>query len=275
MGWKRSPPNRMDLEKAYWPWYHSKYKLKDYPRLSTFYDNLYMISILKKIGLGSDVGMRYKTIFTLSLTLAILFSSVTVLGQSEEPDLTISNFYVAPSPPMANEPVTIQMLVSNDGGAEATDVYVVLIADGEKIGEECMASFPAGSEKTIIFTWIPSEGTHSLTAIIDPDDKVDESIETNNEEIQKVSVPSAPGKAKAVNPRPYYMSFMILIVIIVVVVIVVVFIALIYLSRSRAPPPYPGPPPGQPPYYMGPPQHSQYQNPQYPGQYPGQPPQHP
>jgi hypothetical protein len=231
---------------------------------------------LKRTGPGRDAGMRYRNIVLgLVLIFSILLTSVSVSGQSEEPDLTVYGFSLEPSPPMANQPMTITMTVANEGGVEATDVHVILIADGDNIGEEVLSSLPAGTEKDTLFTWIPSEGSHSLTAVVDPDDKVDESDETNNQITEKISVPEAPAKAKAVNPRPYYMSFIFLIVIIVVIIIVVVFIALIYLSRSRAPPPYPPYPPPQQPYYTGQPQYQQYQNPQQPGQYGGQPPQYP
>ncbi len=115
------------------------------------------------------------------------FSLYAAFG-SPKPDLTIKSIK-APSMRAGNT-YTINVEVSNLGG-NASNIKVVFKVDGNQIGSKIIDYFNSTETKIASFTWKASAGTHTLTAVVDPDNTIDELDETNNTKSVTVSVQSA------------------------------------------------------------------------------------
>ena len=94
-------------------------------------------------------------------------------------DLVIDSF--SPETLVAQQPNRIRVNVSNkeegDAGAFKLRLYY-----GEKlVGEEVVPSLAAGNSTQVSFTLMPPEGTINLRAVVDVEDNVEESLESNNE----------------------------------------------------------------------------------------------
>ena len=103
------------------------------------------------------------------------------LGEAaeEEPDLTPTS--IATDSLSAGVPAAIMVNVSNIGSADAGSFNVSLKVEETIIDNETVTSLGAGSSVSVVFTWTPtSAGSFNLTAIVDSDDAVAESDETNN-----------------------------------------------------------------------------------------------
>jgi len=115
------------------------------------------------------------------------FSLYAAFG-SLKPDLTIKSIK-APSMRAGNT-YTINVEVSNLGGSTSS-IKVVLKVDGNQIGSKIIDHLNYTETKTASFTWKASAGTHTLTAVVDPDNMIDELDEANNTKSVIVSVQSA------------------------------------------------------------------------------------
>lgn len=115
------------------------------------------------------------------------FSLYAAFG-SPKPDLIIKSIK-APSMRAGNT-YTINVEVSNLGG-NASNIKVVFKVDGNKMGSKIIDYLNSTETKTASFTWKASAGTHTLTAVVDPDNTIDELDETNNTKSVTVSVQSA------------------------------------------------------------------------------------
>jgi len=108
------------------------------------------------------------------------------------PDLTVVGIEVEGTP-IVNEIATVDVTIANVGDGDAEGFNVSLYADGELVGVKTVESLVAGGEVTLEFEWTPSEAkTYELRAVVDPDNVIDESNETNNEMTVTVEVQSLP-----------------------------------------------------------------------------------
>jgi len=105
-----------------------------------------------------------------------------------KPDLTVESIST-PSSMTAGNTYSIGVAVANLGGS-ASNIRVTLKADGAVVGNQTIASLNAGETKTVTFSWTPSAGSHTLTAIVDPDNNIDELNEGNNTKSIAVNVQS-------------------------------------------------------------------------------------
>lgn len=83
----------------------------------------------------------------------------------------------------------VMVQVRNQGGADAGSFAVVLLVDGDQDdgGKETVQSLDRGQQTDVRFDEVRlSKGTHELTAKVDAEGRIAESVETNNE--LKVSV---------------------------------------------------------------------------------------
>ena len=112
--------------------------------------------------------------------------TVDVTGDSavevELPDLAVT----AITPPeyiIKGKENTINVTIQNlaEIADVATPFNVSLYADGVLIDEETVEGLNASESKDVSFTWVPgAAGTYTLEAIVDPENVVEESDETNN-----------------------------------------------------------------------------------------------
>jgi parallel beta-helix repeat protein len=104
----------------------------------------------------------------------------TYIDVSSDPaDLIVDS--LALSSLVANQPNRIQINVSNIGDTNAESFKVVLYCDTDSLGEEVIPSLDAGCSEQVSFTLIPSAGIITLKAVVDIEDNVVESLESNNE----------------------------------------------------------------------------------------------
>jgi len=81
--------------------------------------------------------------------------------------------------------VTVENIDSGDSGAFDVKLYAQLNGDFEEVGSETVTSLPSGDSTEASFVWEPSEaGDYNLKAVVDPDNAIAESNETNNELIE-------------------------------------------------------------------------------------------
>ena len=99
---------------------------------------------------------------------------------SGPPDLQVARFELKES--------WVRPIVKNAGGTVATGFDVVISVDGKSKASRFRATVPPGEERFLIATGL-QRGTHVYKVVVDPDDKVRESDETNNSKEAKLSSP--------------------------------------------------------------------------------------
>ncbi|WP_394701193.1 PQQ-binding-like beta-propeller repeat protein [uncultured Methanolobus sp.] len=103
----------------------------------------------------------------------------TYIDASEPVDLVVDSLYTKSL--VANQPNRIRVNISNIGETDADSFKVVLYYDDESLGEEVIPYLPAGSSTQASFTLLPPSGDISLKAVVDIEDNVEETLESNNE----------------------------------------------------------------------------------------------
>lgn len=78
---------------------------------------------------------------------------------------------------------TLEVFVYNNGSENVTNVTVQFLDDGSQIGSiQTISSIVSGDFGSAIIDWIPStNGTHYITAVIDHNNSINETIETDND----------------------------------------------------------------------------------------------
>jgi PKD repeat protein len=96
------------------------------------------------------------------------------------PDMVPVN--LTPSFVTAYSSNTMTATIRNQGGKDSTAFNVSLLVNDTVVDSQTVSSLPSGSNTTVHLHWMP-DGTidaYSLTVIVDPDNEVVESDETNN-----------------------------------------------------------------------------------------------
>jgi len=95
-------------------------------------------------------------------------------------DLAIGGVKVSPEKPAAGIPITISVAVVNLGGSFAENFNVSLLVNGSEV-ESKIISLYFNETKYVNFTGSPQAGTYEVKIVVDPDNKVYESDEGNNQ----------------------------------------------------------------------------------------------
>ncbi len=131
-------------------------------------------------------------------------SSASVsIGVSPYPDLAIfeGDLFVQPTSPRVGTSVTVGAKVRNIRGKTASSVVVRFYAGAvdqvNQIGEVTIPSLAGYSEQVVRINWkVPlSMGETTIYAVVDPDRKIRESFENNNESSLSVRFSLGPGAA--------------------------------------------------------------------------------
>ena len=96
-------------------------------------------------------------------------------------DLIVDDITWSPLNPFLDENFTFTVSIKNQGKDESGSFQVYYYVDGSQKGPTDMASIPAGETATGTFTWKAKLGEHIIKAVVDYNDDVPESDETNNE----------------------------------------------------------------------------------------------
>jgi len=107
----------------------------------------------------------------------------------EYPDLTVTSVVVSPEQPHAEEASTVTVTVKNIGRADVNMFTVRLNVNGVTLQTLTVDGLTVNQTRTASFTWTPTaQGTYTLTAAVDPENAVEELVETNNELSKSVTV---------------------------------------------------------------------------------------
>ncbi|NJE53921.1 CARDB domain-containing protein [Thermococcus sp. 21S9] len=113
------------------------------------------------------------------------------------PDLKVDA--IGPTKFYVGIPQTINVTIQNLGGPVDKPFDVVLYVNGTEVGRVTVSEVSEGAEFSLPFKWTPEkEGNYTIKAVIDPDNRIQESNESNNEltvlgEVVKGGTVSASG----------------------------------------------------------------------------------
>jgi len=102
-------------------------------------------------------------------------------------DLTIASITASPENPSIGDQVTFDVSIKNQGSGEVSGPRVYFYIDGAYESYQDVAEIKAGATATKTFTLVARARTHTAKAIVDRDDQIIESDETNNEKTIIVS----------------------------------------------------------------------------------------
>lgn len=105
--------------------------------------------------------------------------SLTIVA-SPRPDLIIEGITWSPASPSIGETVTFTIMVKNQGSTKTGSSKVCYFIDNVQQGYDYVSSIDPGATTTETFTWKAQDGTHTVRAVADYEETVDESDETNN-----------------------------------------------------------------------------------------------
>jgi uncharacterized membrane protein len=103
------------------------------------------------------------------------------------PNIKIMKVKYSSSHLVNNKPVSIEVIISNEGLVACENVTVRFYDHGIA-GEQTLERLPGGQNKTAVFQWMPKAGSHKLEFLVDPDNKIIESNEEDNKLVDRVTV---------------------------------------------------------------------------------------
>ncbi len=132
---------------------------------------------------------------------AVVDTVALTLASESVSDAYLEELRISPSSPEEGDRVTASVTVLA-GGADLESVYVGFYLDGTFIGGERVNQIAAGwRDKVVTVSFDATGGSHHLEAVIDPDNEVAESDESNNELELGFTVDSGSGRL------PFYLLF--------------------------------------------------------------------
>ncbi len=96
------------------------------------------------------------------------------------PDLIIESISWSPSPPLKSHKASCTITVKNQGKAQASPVVLDTYFDETYKYQNSLPAIPAGSTATATIPWVTHDSSTTVRAIVDEDNYVIESNESNN-----------------------------------------------------------------------------------------------
>jgi hypothetical protein len=88
--------------------------------------------------------------------------------------------------------IAVRAVISNAGPSPAGEFRVAYLVDGKESGSESVSGLAVRETRDVSWEWTAVKGKHVLRIVLDPDAKVKESDESNNEGSAAVEVVSPP-----------------------------------------------------------------------------------
>ena len=105
------------------------------------------------------------------------------------PDLFIQSIEFSNDNPDPGDEIIITAIIKNKGEKNAELFTVVFYSDDEKIFDPII-SIDGSSSQEVKFNWTAEKGKHIIKVVVDPDNKIIESDEDNNEQTKDIKVGS-------------------------------------------------------------------------------------
>jgi subtilase family serine protease len=107
-------------------------------------------------------------------------NSSTFTLTTQAPDLTVQAITWTPANPSRGDNVVFSVVVKNAGNKRSQLTTVDFDIDGNSRGYQDVPAINAGATATLTYNWIAQSGEHSLEAVVDESNRVDEANESNN-----------------------------------------------------------------------------------------------
>jgi hypothetical protein len=124
-------------------------------------------------------------------------AAVNLSVEIRKPDLAIAGITLSTATLRAGGLVLVNVAVENLGDAPASNFTLAYYRNEEPRISRPIGTIPPGGRDTESFVWIPRDGKNKLRFVVDPDNTVCESNESNNEAAmekfvytEKVSIPN-------------------------------------------------------------------------------------
>ena len=112
----------------------------------------------------------------------------TITFSPNLPDLTISSITWSPAEPSVRDNITFTITIENQGNGDSGESTVNLYIDGVSAGDNALAQIEASANRQVTFTWRVEEGSRQIRAVVNLQNDVPESEETNNEKMVTFSI---------------------------------------------------------------------------------------
>ncbi|MCX9085306.1 MAG: Ig-like domain-containing protein [Candidatus Methanoperedens sp.] len=136
--------------------------------------------------------------------LLLLLSSCNIASADTSPDLIVQDITWSPTNPSLGDTVTFTTTIQNQGNGTSNAGYVYFYLDGlvTPLTSKTFTTINAGSTTTVSFTWGAQAVSHSFEAVVDKDNKIPESDETNNEKTITFSASLSDLIIQEITPSP-------------------------------------------------------------------------
>ncbi len=142
--------------------------------------------------------VKIKHILASVLTFLTLIPAIGLSGinsaavlAADGPDLIVSSITLSPAEPAIDDAVSITAAVKNQGNSAAGPSHVVCYVDSTILATVQISSLEAGTSTTATFTWKAEQGSHTIKAIADTSNIVNETSETNNTNTYAITTKAA------------------------------------------------------------------------------------
>ena len=117
---------------------------------------------------------------------------VVASNNDDEPDLVIDDIAWSPLSIKEGDSVTFTVKIKNQGSSMVGSSIVNYYIDGSYYSYDSIGSISAGNTTTETFTWIATQGTHTIKAVADYYGSISENNESNNEKTVTFNVDGKP-----------------------------------------------------------------------------------
>lgn len=97
------------------------------------------------------------------------------------PDLTIEIITRSPEEASIGDTVRYTVTVRNRGDGLSEDTLITCYIDGEPLETKALPGIAAGQSAEVWFEWVSQSGGHDIRVVVDPEDVITETDETNND----------------------------------------------------------------------------------------------
>jgi subtilase family serine protease len=118
------------------------------------------------------------------------------------PDLIIDKITWSPENPSIDDIITFSIVLKNQGNGSASFSRVHIYIDDSSRSYNNIQKIDAAATATTTFAWKAQAGAHIITTVVDEENDITESDESNNEEAVAFSVFSPPETAPESEPTP-------------------------------------------------------------------------